>query len=113
VGVARSTREDLWRHAEELRERAAAEVDLPALRRALVSLAIAGAGDDPDGFRKRAKALCDTTRRLGLDPEPLFDAASALCDEGESVAREALVMAPREPPPPNPLAGTPFGLRPR
>jgi hypothetical protein len=110
VGITAQTRADLWAHAEELRARAAAEADLPALRRALVTLAVAGAGDDAAAFRERANALSDTARRLGLDPEPLFDAAAALCAEDELSAREALVLAPRREPPPNPLAGTPFGL---
>ncbi len=94
MGVAEATRQDLWAHAAELRERAATEANLPALRRALVTLAIAGAGGDRDGFRELVLALCGTTRRLGLDPQPLFDAAAALCDEDEILAREILVLAP-------------------
>jgi hypothetical protein len=40
-------------------------------------------------------ALCTTTRRLGLDPEPLFDAAAALVAEPDRAAREVLVLASR------------------
>jgi hypothetical protein len=95
VGVADGTRRDLWAHAGELIARAAAEADLPALRRALVTYAVAGAGTDPEGFRERVMAACGTARRLGLDPEPLFDAAGALAAEDDPAAREALMMAPR------------------
>ena len=34
--------------------------------------------------------------RLGVDPLPLFDAASALCDEADPDARRVLLMLPRE-----------------
>ena len=114
MGVGHSTRADLWAHAADLVARAAAESDLPALRRALVTLAVAGAGDDVEGFRTRVNEACETARRLGLDPEPLFDAAGALAAEDDPAAREALMMAPRALPPRNPLAGTPYGmLKPR
>jgi hypothetical protein len=105
VGVGESTRTELWAHAADLGARAAAEADLPALRRALVTMAIAGTGGDTDGFRERVGELCETARRLGLDPEPLFDAAGALAAEDDPAAREALMMAPRALPPKNPLAG--------
>jgi hypothetical protein len=39
----------------------------------------------------------DGLRRLAIDPIPLFDAASALVDEDDEPAREALVNVPREP----------------
>jgi hypothetical protein len=110
VGVADSTRQDLWAHAAELGARAAAEADLPALRRALVTLAVAGTGGDAAAFQRHVDELCVTARRLGLDPEPLFDAAGALAAEDDPAAREQLMMAPRRLPPKNPLAGTPFGL---
>jgi hypothetical protein len=114
VGIAAATRADLWAHAADFGARAAAEGDLPALRRALVTLAVAGAGEDAGGFRALVNEVCDTARRLGLDPVPLFDAAAALVAEDDPAAREALVLAPRREPPPNPLAGTPYGmLRPR
>ncbi len=95
MGVGQAAREDLWAHAGELIARAGAEADLPALRRALVTYAVAGAGTDPEGFRERIMAACATARRLGLDPEPLFDAAGALAADDDPAAREALMMAPR------------------
>ena len=95
MGIADATRADLWAHAEALVARSGAEADLPALRRALVTLAVAGAGEDVAGFAERVNAACDTARRLGLDPEPLFDAAGALVAEDDPEAREALMMAPR------------------
>ena len=114
MGVGDSTRTELWAHAAELGARAAAEADLPALRRALVTLAIAGTGGDVEGFRTHVTELCLTARRLGLDPEPLFDAAGALAAADDPQAREVLMMAPRALPPKNPLAGTPYGmLKPR
>ena len=113
MGVAESTRKDLWAHAAELCARAATEADLPALRRALVTLAVAGTGGDRAGFQRHADELCVTARRLGLDPEPLFDAAGALAADDDPGARELLMMAPRRLPPRNPLAGTPYGLPPR
>ena len=39
----------------------------------------------------------DGLRQLAIDPIPLFDAASALVDEADEPAREALVTLPREP----------------
>ena len=110
MGVGDSARQDLWAHAAELVARAGTEADLPALRRALVTLAVAGAGDDVKGFAERVDEACATARRLGLDPPPRFDAAGALAAEDDPAAREALMMAPRKLPPQNPLAGTPFGM---
>jgi hypothetical protein len=78
-----------------LGDQAARESDLRSLRRALVTLAVAGSGDDRDAFAAEAEALCATARRLGIDPEPLFDAAAALVAEPDVTAREALVLAPR------------------
>ena len=85
VGVAApaplqgATVENLWAHARELTERAAAEADHAALRRALVVLAVAGSGDDPAAFRELANAIAAASARLAFaDPQPLFDAAAAL-----------------------------------
>lgn len=58
-------------------------------------LAVAGSGDDPAAFAAAAGALSDCARRLGIDPEPLFDAAAALVADHDVPAREALVLAPR------------------
>ncbi len=49
--LAPATVRDLWEHARALAERAEREADHPALRRALVTCAVAGSGDDPEGFR--------------------------------------------------------------
>ena len=34
-------------------------------------------------------------RKVGMDPVPLFDAASALVDVEDMAAREALITSPR------------------
>ena len=87
----------LWAHARDLGERGARELSPAQLRRALVTLAVAGSGEDPAAFRAAATAVCEAMRRLAIDPLPLFDAASALVDEGDEPAREALVTVPRAP----------------
>ena len=107
-GLSNATVADLLAHARELTERAGREADHPALRRALVVLAIAGSG--AEGFKDAVAELCAVTRRLGLDPEPLFDAAAALCAEDDVSARETLVLTPRREPPRPPGAGTPYGV---
>ena len=87
---------ELWAHARELGETGRGA--LPAqLRRALVTLAVAGSGDDRAAFRATAKVVREGLRRLAIDPIPLFDAASALVHEADEPAREALVTLPREP----------------
>jgi hypothetical protein len=76
-------------------ERARTESDHPALRRALVVLAVAGSGDDVEQFRVLANDLAATAARLAFaDPQPLFDAAAALVAEDDYLAREAIVLAP-------------------
>ena len=35
-------------------------------------------------------------RKVGMDPVPLFDAASAMVDRDDVAAREALITSPRE-----------------
>jgi hypothetical protein len=115
--LAGSTVADLWAHARALGEQALRESDLPSLRRALVTLAVAGSGDDEATFTAEAQALSRTARRLGLDPEPLFDAAAALVAEPDLAARRALVLAARREPLRDPLgppgSGTPWGILPR
>jgi hypothetical protein len=96
VGVARETRSDLWRHARELIEIADREGTPVGARRALVVLAVAGAGPDVQGFEAVAREVLKVFGRLGMDPLPLFDAASALCDEDDSEARRVLVTLPRD-----------------
>ena len=90
-----STVENLWAQARELTERAAAEADHAALRRALVILAVAGSGSDPAEFRKLTEAAAAASVRLAFaDPQPLFDAAAALVAQDDYPAREAIVLAP-------------------
>ena len=96
MGVARETRSDLWRHARELIEIADREGTPPGARRALVVLAVAGAGPDVKGYEAVARQVLKVFGRLGMDPLPLFDAASALCDEEDGEARRVLVTLPRE-----------------
>ena len=96
MGVARETRSDLWREARELVELSDREGTPVAARRALVMLAIAGAGQDAEGFEAVARQVLRVFGRLGVDPLPLFDAASALCDEQDPEARRVLVTLPRE-----------------
>ena len=107
--------ENLWAQARELTERAAAEADHAALRRALVILAVAGSGHDPAAFRALADAIAAASIRLAFaDPQPLFDAAAALVAQDDYPAREAIVLAGSGQPSRPPGAGTPYGvLRPK
>ena len=89
------TTADLWAHARDLADQGARELSPAKLRRALVTLAVAGSGEDPPGFRAAAAGVRDGFRRLAIDPVPLFDAASALVHEDDAPAREALVTLPR------------------
>jgi hypothetical protein len=57
VGVARETRSDLWREARELVEVADREGTPVGARRALVVLAVAGAGADVKGFEAVARQV--------------------------------------------------------
>jgi hypothetical protein len=95
VALQGPTVENLWAQARELTERAAAEADHAALRRALVILAVAGSGGDPVAFRELADAVARASVRLAFaDPQPLFDAAAALVAADDYPAREAIVLAP-------------------
>jgi hypothetical protein len=110
VGVAALAAEsvaDLWRHARALADLGAREASPAHVRRALGALAVAGSGGDPDAFEREVVAVQRAFRRLALDPVPLFDAASALVDEDDSVARGVLVNVPRReaPPPRRPPLG--------
>ena len=96
MGVAPGTTADLWRHARELIEVSDRESTPIGARRALVVLAVAGSGGDPAGFEAVAREVLRVFGRLGVDPLPLFDAASALCDEEDPEARRILVTLPRE-----------------
>jgi hypothetical protein len=95
VPLQGSTVENLWAQARELSERALAEADHPALRRALVVAAVAGSGSDPEAYRALVESIARASARLAFaDPQPLFDAAAALVDHDDLTAREAIVLAP-------------------
>ena len=95
MGIAPETVRDLWAHARDEAERAERELEPSAVRRALVVLAVAGSGGDADAFRAEVRRVMLAARKVGMDPVPLFDAASALVDVGDATAREALITAPR------------------
>ena len=95
MGIAPETVRDLWAHAREESERAERELEPAAVRRALVVLAVAGSGGDPEGFRAEVRRLMLAARKVGMDPVPLFDAAAALVDVPDVAAREALITSPR------------------
>jgi hypothetical protein len=61
-----------------------------------VVLAVAGSGDDPEGYREQVRGVMLAARKVGMDPVPLFDAASAMVDRDDVAAREALITSPRE-----------------
>lgn len=84
---------DLRAHASELAARTPVEADPAPARRALVVLAIAGTGGDRGAFEAAAREVLHAFTSVGLDPMPIFDAASALADD--VVAREVLVTLPR------------------
>ena len=96
MGVAPDTVADLWRHAAEQVALADREGTPAGARRALVTLAIAGSGGDEAGYAAAAREVLRCMGRIGLDPLPLFDAASALCAEDDQAARRVLVTLPRE-----------------
>ena len=106
------TVQDLWAHARELAQRAEIEADHPALRRALVTCAVAGSGGDRATFQALLAEVHAAARRLAFaDPQPLFDAAAALVAEDDLMAREVIVLAPtREPPVRPPSTGTMYGM---
>jgi hypothetical protein len=95
VGIAPETARDLWEHAREQCERAERELEPAAVRRALVTLAVAGSGGDPEAFRGEVRRVVRAARKVVMDPVPLCDAAAAMVDEEDEAAREALVTAPR------------------
>ena len=95
MGVAPETARALWVHAREWSERAERELEPAAVRRALVTLAVAGTGGDEAGFREEVIRARDAARKVGMDPVPLFDAAAAMVDPGDDAAREILVTTPR------------------
>jgi hypothetical protein len=93
--LAPETVADLWAHARALAEIAERDADHPALRRALVTCAVAGSGGDTEGFRDLLDAVYRAARRLAFaDPQPLFDAAAALVAHEDLPAREVIVLAP-------------------
>jgi hypothetical protein len=96
VGITPETVRDLWAHSREESERAERELEPAAVRRALVVLAVAGSGGDPEAFRAEVRRVMLAARKVGMDPVPLFDAASAMVDVGDAAAREALITSPRE-----------------
>ena len=95
MGIAPETVSDLWAHARDEAARAERELEPAAVRRALVVLAVAGSGGDPEAFRAEVRRIMLAARKVGMDPVPLFDAASALVDTEDPAAREALITAPR------------------
>jgi hypothetical protein len=95
VGIGPDTARELWAHAREASERAERELDPAGVRRALVTLAVAGTGGDPAGFQAEVIRARDAARKVGMDPVPLFDAASAMVDPADDAAREILVTTPR------------------
>jgi hypothetical protein len=106
-GLSAATVAELWAHARELAEVGTRELSPPHVRRALVTLAVAGAGGDDAGYEREVLAVAKAFRTLGLDPVPLFDAASALVAEDDIAARAALVNLPRREASP----ARPFNLR--
>ena len=92
MGIAPETVQDLWAHARDEAERAKRELEPAAVRRALVVLAVAGSGGDAEAFREQVRGVMLAARKVGMDPVPLFDAASALVDVGDAAAREAEVL---------------------
>ena len=95
MGVDAETARALWAHAREASDRAERELDPAAVRRALVTLAVAGTGGDSDGFKAEVLRARDAARKVGMDPVPLFDAAAAMVDPADDAAREILVTTPR------------------
>jgi hypothetical protein len=95
VGIGRETARELWAHAREASERAERELDPGGVRRALVTLAVAGTGGDPEGFRTEVVRARDAARKVGMDPVPLFAAAAAMVDPEDDAARRILVTTPR------------------
>ena len=95
MGIAPEIAHALWAHAREASERAERELDPSGVRRALVTLAVAGTGGDSEGFRVEVLRARDAARKVGMDPVPLFDAAAAMVDPEDDAARAILVRTPR------------------
>jgi hypothetical protein len=95
VGIGPETARELWAHAREASERAERELDPSGVRRALVTLAVAGTGGDHEGFRAEVIRARNAARKVGMDPVPLFDAAAAMVDPEDDAARQILVTTPR------------------
>jgi hypothetical protein len=95
VGISAATARELWAHAREASERAERELNPAYVRRALVTLAVAGTGGDSPGFQAEVIRARDAARKVGMDPIPLFDAASAMVDPDDDAAREILVTTTR------------------
>jgi hypothetical protein len=95
VGIAPEIARALWVHAAEASARAERELDPGGVRRALVTLAVAGTGGDAEGFRAEVVRARNAARKVGMDPVPLFDAAAAMVDPEDDTAREILVTTPR------------------
>ena len=91
---------ELWAHARELAAVGERELSPPHVRRALVTLAVAGSGGDEAAYETEVAAVNRAFRALALDPVPLFDAASALVAEEDVTARGVLVNLPRRETPP-------------
>ena len=53
-------------------------------------------GGDAEGFKAQVRGVMLAARKVGMDPVPLFDAASAMVDRDDVLAREALITSPRE-----------------
>ena len=47
------------------------------------------------GYRAQVLEVRRVARKIGMDPVPLFDAASAMVDPDDDAAREILVTTPR------------------
>jgi hypothetical protein len=95
VPLRPETVRDLWDHANQALERAERELDPSGIRRALVTLAVAGSGGDADGFRSEVMAVRRVARKIGMDPIPLFDAAAAMVAPEDDLARQVLITTPR------------------
>jgi hypothetical protein len=95
VPLRPETVRDLWDHANQALERAERELDPSGIRRALVTLAVAGSAGDAEGFRAEVMEVRRVSRKIGMDPIPLFDAAAAMAASDDDLARKILVTTPR------------------
>jgi hypothetical protein len=95
VPLRPETVRDLWAHADHYLAIAERELDPSGIRRGLVALAVAGTGGDEAGYRAQVLEVRRVARKIGMDPVPLFDAASAMVDPADDAAREILITTPR------------------